>query len=602
MSRCFIYQPDFGAEYLGEGRTSFRLWAPEAQSVMLKLADREAQQMQADKEGWHELITAAHPGMPYRYLMDINGDGHSLSVPDPASRAQAGDVHDDSLVVDPSAFSWRHAGWTGRPWHESIIYELHVGACGGFAGVTKKLPGLAQLGITAVELMPIADFPGPRNWGYDGVLLFAPDNAYGTTDELKTLVDTAHGLNMMVFLDVVYNHFGPDGNYLGRYAPNFFRDDIATPWGQAINFRHPTVREFYIENALYWLCEYRFDGLRFDAVHEIHDADFMPALAKRLRFVMPQGRHVHLLLENDRNDVALLEAGFDAQWNDDGHHVLHLLLTGEAQGYYADYKEGAIHKLARCLSEGFVYQGEASTHRQGAVRGSPSGGLPSTAFVLFLQNHDQIGNRAYGERLTTLAHPQALRAAYALLLLSPQIPMLFMGEERGSEQPFLYFTSHGNEELAAAVCAGRRQEFKAFAEFAAPGAEAAIPDPGAEKTFHDSIVDETDNENAQAWLTLTRELLTLRQAYIAPRLKGARALTVKVLSDAALIARWRLGDGSTLTMALNLDAQAVAVDTEYSTYLLSGKRLYARSEAHQALAREQQLPGYAFLAAMKAAT
>src|SRR5262245_27377995 len=395
--------------------------------------------------------------------------------------------------------------------------------------------------------MPINDFPGGRNWGYDGVLSFAPDAAYGTPEELKSLVDAAHGLGLMVYLDVVYNHFGPDGNWLHAYASPFFRADRTTPWGNALDVRQPEVRRFFVENALYWLIEYRFDGLRFDAVHAIADrAPFLAELATGIRAGVDPGRHVHLVLENDANEAAPLEAGFEAQWNDDGHHALHVLLTGERDGYYADYADAPARRLARCLGEGFIYQGEPSAHRGGAARGESSVHLPPTAFVLFLQNHDQVGNRAFGDRLTTLTRPGALRAATALLLLSPQIPLLFMGEEVGSTRPFLFFTAH-NDELAAAVRDGRRREFAALAR-------RDLPDPNAAESFMRSCPEPAAAESADgaAWLALHRELLALRRREIAPRLPGARALGASAIGDAAVEARWRLADGGILMLAVNL--------------------------------------------------
>ncbi|HEY1856321.1 alpha-amylase family glycosyl hydrolase, partial [Acidocella sp.] len=348
------------------------------------------------------------------------------------------------LVTDLN-FRWRHADWRGLPWAETVIYELHVGAYGGFDGVTAQLPRLAALGVTAIELMPIADFPGRHNWGYDGVLPYAPAAAYGSPEALHTLIDTAHGLGLQVFLDVVYNHFGPDGNYLNVYAKSFFRADQQTLWGQAIDFRHPEVRDFFIGNALYWLRDYRFDGLRFDAVHAIGDSPFLLEMAETIRAALPD-RHIHLILENEDNDpdllhVAVEEQKFDAQWSDDWHHCAHVLLTREGEGYYEDFQSPA-QQMARCLAEGFAYQGDPAPHHGGEPRGRPSTHLPSTAFVICLQNHDQIGNRAFGERLRQLAHPAALRAAIALLLFTPQIPMIFMGEEFGETRPFLYFTDH----------------------------------------------------------------------------------------------------------------------------------------------------------------
>ncbi|EHP41034.1 glycosidase hydrolase [Cupriavidus basilensis OR16] len=414
----------------------FRLWAPDAaasgQRIRLEIAGMGPVPMCAaapgpdECQGWLEAIAPCCPGARYWFRLD---DGST--VPDPASRAQAIDIDGPSLVCDPHAYTWCHPYWHGRPWHEAIIYEMHVGLCGGYAGATRQLPRLAALGFTAVELMPLAEFPGARNWGYDGVLPFAPECSYGKPDDLRALVDCAHGLGMMVLLDVVYNHFGPEGNFLHQYASAFFRGDVRTPWGPAIDFRQPEVRRFFTENALYWLEDFRFDGLRLDAVHAIVDEGWLRELADEVRARHP-GRHVHLVLENDDNDASLLAAGFDAQWNDDGHHALHVLLTGERDGYYGDYARPAgearaddapatpaLAHLARVLAEGFAYQGEVSPTR-GIRRGQASAALAPTAFVLFLQNHDQTGNRALGERFTRLARPDALRAAVLLQLLGPR--------------------------------------------------------------------------------------------------------------------------------------------------------------------------------------
>src|SRR5215510_2682793 len=470
----------FGATLLAPDRTRFRLWAPAEQEVAVEIEGQSAAPMSRGEAGWFEVEAPCGAGARYRYRL-----GSGLAVPDPASRCQAEDVHGPSLVVDPRAFRWRHPDWRGRKWQETVLYELHAGALGGFAGVQATLPGLAALGVTAVELMPINDFPGRRNWGYDGVLPFAPDRAYGTPDELKALVDAAHAEGLMIFLDVVYNHFGPDGNYLGLYAPQFFRSDIATPWGAAIDFRRPEVRRFFTENALYWLMEYRFDGLRFDAVHAISEPDWLDEMAATVRRTVERGRHVHLVLENDGNAAGHLRCGFDAQWNDDAHHVLHTLLTGEADGYYTDYADRPADRLARCLAEGFAYQGEPSSYRNGRPRGSPSADLPPTAFVSFLQNHDQIGNRPFGDRLTQSVDPAALQAAIALQLLCPQIPLVFMGEEGASPAPFLFFTDHHGE-LAKAVRDGRRREFAEFKGFHDGEQAELIPDPNAPETFEAS--------------------------------------------------------------------------------------------------------------------
>ncbi len=508
--------------------------------------------MPSDGEGLRSVIAVGGAGAHYRIRI-----GDELRVPDPASRAQDGDIGDASLVVDPSAYKWRCKDWRGRPWEEAIFYELHAGLLGGFAGVEAQLGRIAGLGFTAVELMPVADFPGRRNWGYDGVLPFAPDRAYGTPDELKRLVDRAHELGLMMLLDVVYNHFGPDGNWLPEYAPQFFRSDRQTPWGGAIDFREPMVRRFFIENALYWIHEFRFDGLRLDAVHAMQDEEFLAELAGEVRASAHSWRHIHLVVENDDNDADLLRGGFNAQWNDDFHHALHVLLTGETEGYYADYAPDPTRALARALGEGFVYQGERSTHRGGA-RGTPSADLPPTAFVSFLQNHDQIGNRAFGERLTMLADPKALRAAIALQLLCPQIPLVFMGEEAGAREPFLYFTDH-KPELAEAVRNGRREEFAKFSEFADPAQRERIPDPNAPETFERSRPDFA-NTHAAEWNDFYRNLIRLRRELIVPRLKGACAERAEVLGEGAVLARWRLGDGASLTLATNLGSQPAAGD------------------------------------------
>ena len=541
MTERFAHTLPFGAE-LDRGVARFRLWAPSAEQVVLELAGR-THTMQAGREGWHMISVPAAVGDTYRYRLP---DG--MAFPDPASRAQAGDVHDPSLVVDPRAYAWQHGDWKGRPWHEAVVYELHPGAFGGFDGIRAQLPRLAELGVTVVELMPIADFPGAHNWGYDGVLPFAPDAAYGTPAQLKAMVDAAHGLGLMVMLDVVYNHFGPDGAYIHSFAKTFFREDKHTPWGAAIDFRRPQVREYFEQNALYWLMEYRFDGLRFDAVHAIADPGFLDEMAGFLRRSVEPGRHIHLVLEHEGNAARHLRVGpaapgFDAQWTDDVHHCLHVLLTNESEGYYEDF-DNPIHRLARCMAEGFAYQGEVSKH-SGEPRGEPSSHLPTTAFVICLQNHDQIGNRAMGERLTQLAEPRALRAATVLLLLSPFVPMIFMGEEVASTTPFLFFTSH-NEELAKLVREGRRAEFKHFAAFQDPARRENIPDPNAPSTFQASIPDFGGDSG------FMQKLLEVRRAHIVPGIPGCRSAGVEVLGRAALVARWRLGTGATLTIAINL--------------------------------------------------
>jgi malto-oligosyltrehalose trehalohydrolase len=537
----------------------FRLWAPAQETVSVAIEAGGLLPMRRSNDGWFEAVAPVPDGTRYRYRL---ADG--LMVPDPASTAQAPDVHDAS-VVETSTYQWRHPDWRGRPWTEAVLYEVHPGAAGGFRGIRDDLPRLKELGITAVELMPVNDFPGERNWGYDGVLPYAPDCSYGSRDDLKELVDTAHGLGLMMFLDVVYNHFGPDGNYLHAYAPQFFRDDLNTPWGPAIDFRRKEVRDYFTSNVMMWLTEFRFDGLRFDAVHAIQEQDWVREMAAVVRSTLDPQRHVHLVLEH-HNAASHLRAGVDAQWNDDAHNVLHVLLTDEAGGYYADYADDPAAKLALVLSEGWVYQGERSKYL-GAARGEPSADLPPYAHVLFLQNHDQIGNRAFGERLTSLASKQALEAAIVLQILCPQIPLLFMGEETASRTPFLFFTDH-HHDLADAVREGRRQEFAGFAEFADPEQRERIPDPNAPETFAASVPRPESTER----FALYQRLIALRLTEIIPRLAGTVSLGAKAIGPKAVSACWRMGDGSRLTIITNLGAEAVSVETP------AGRLLYATGQ------------------------
>lgn len=561
----------FGVERASPAALSFRLWAPAAQNVDLCLEngpETVSLPMRREADGWFSLTTEqARAGTLYRYRID--GGQH---VPDPASRFQPQDVHGPSQVVDPESWEWADVQWRGRPWEETVLYELHVGAFspeGNYAGVTRRLDELADLGVTAIELMPLSDFPGRRNWGYDGVLPYAPDSRYGTPEDLKVLVQSAHARGLMVFLDVVYNHFGPEGNYLHAYAPQFFTDRHHTPWGAAINFDGPgsrSVRDFFIHNALYWLEEYHFDGLRFDAVHAIVD-ESLPDILRAIAAAVARGpgasRQIHLVLENDHNaaqyltrDAAGQPRWFTAQWNDDIHHAFHVLGTGERGGYYEDYADQPARHLGRCLTEGFAYQGEPSRYRDGAARGEVARGLPATAFVAFLQNHDQIGNRALGERITGLAPEAAVRAVTAILLLAPSPPLLFMGQEWGASQPFLFFCDFGPE-LAAAVTAGRRQEFARFPEFSDENARARIPDPNDDQTFARSRLDHPRTEAAGRWRWFHRELLRLRAAAIVPRLRHAPAgeAAFEILGERALRAGWRLDGGARLSLLANLDAQ-----------------------------------------------
>jgi maltooligosyltrehalose trehalohydrolase len=565
----------FGAQVEAGQPTAFRLWAPAASDVELVLDpthDATRLPMDRDDGGWHRRFVAdAGAGTHYAFRID-----RDLTVPDPATRANPDGVHAASAVVDPAAYSWGDRQWRGRPWAEAVIYELHVGTFtrdGTFAGAATRLDYLADLGVTAVELMPVAAFPGTRNWGYDGVLPFAPAAAYGTPDDLKRLVDAAHQRNVMVLLDVVYNHFGPEGNYLHAYAPQFFNSRHRTPWGAAINFDGEgsrTVREFFIHNALYWLHEFHFDGLRIDAVHAIADdsrPDFVTELAMRVRESVDPDRHVHLVLENDRNQASYLRRDArgsvvlaSAQWNDDLHHSLHVIATGEGDGYYADYAAHPLAMLGQSLAEGFVFQGQPSPYRRGIPRGEPSTGLPPSAFVSFAQNHDQVGNRALGERLATLANAEALRALTACVLLSPQVPLLFMGEEYGAATPFLFFCDF-DADLARAVTQGRRGEFARFARFRDPLAREAIPDPNAEATFMSSKLDwgRASDAAGSAWVEFYRRCLDARRRYVVPLVPLlTSAGSARVADETLLMVVWRATDQRTLHLTANLGARVSA--------------------------------------------
>ncbi|GGC54582.1 malto-oligosyltrehalose trehalohydrolase [Chelatococcus reniformis] len=561
----------FGAELSDEG-VRFALWAPNAAKVEL-VVDGEAQEMTAAEQGWHRLASArAAAGSRYAFRIDDR-----LEVPDPASRFQPDDVHAASLVVDPRAYTWTDARWTGRPWSETVLYEVHVGTAtpeGTYAALMPKLAELKELGITAIELLPIGDFAGRRNWGYDGVLPFAPDSAYGGPEDLKRLVDHAHGLGLMMILDVVYNHFGPSGNYLHAYAESFFTDRHRTPWGAGINFDGATsgiVRDYFVHNALYWLEEYHFDGLRFDAVHAILDdgrPHFIDELANRIRDAI-RGRHVHLVLENDANQARWLERDdrarpvlHTAQWADDIHNAWHALLTGEAEGYYEDYADRPLERLSRALAEGFAYQGDPSAHKGGAARGEPSAHLPPTAFVAFLQNHDQVGNRAFGERLSRLVPEEKLALARAALLLGPQVPLLFMGEDWSASTPFQFFVDFADDPtLSDAVREGRRAEFAKFKAFSDPDARERVPDPTSEDTFHRSVLNwsEADQPAHRAVREDVRELLGLRQRHVEPLIaSGFRGSQQDLTVPDMLDVTWRF-DAGMLRLLANVGSFPITV-------------------------------------------
>ena len=505
--------------------------------------------------------------------------------PTPRRRFQPQDVHGPSEVVDPTAYRWRDDAWTGRPWNEVVLYELHIGTFtpeGTFRAAIDRLDHLVLVGINAVEVMPVGDFPGARNWGYDGVLPYAPDAVYGRPEDFKAFVEAAHDRGISVILDVIYNHFGPDGNYLSLYAPGSFTERHHTPWGIAVNYdgeHSGPVRDFAIHNALYWIEEYHLDGLRLDAVHAIIDdttPDLLHELSARARQAT-QDRPLHLILENEENDASRLERSdegrterYTAQWNDDMHHVLHVAASGEGDSYYADYL-GDTDKLGRALAQGFAFQGQMMRFR-GTRRGEPSGGLPPTAFVSFAQNHDQIGNRAFGDRLVAFSPPEAVRAVSAIYLLLPQVPMLFMGEEWGATTPFPFFCDFSGD-LADAIRDGRREEFRHSAAFRDEATRDSIPDPTAEATFLSAKL-AWDAVDADA-LARTRRLLAQRQAEVAPLVAriGAHAGSYEILGREAVTVRWRVEDGAELRLDANLKA-----DPQDGCSQLAGREFWREGE------------------------
>lgn len=562
MSAHVAHTLPWGTEITEDG-ARFRLWAPAQDSVSL-VSDRGAAiSMTKSAEGWFETRTDAVPvGGGYQFALQ---DG--MRVPDPAARAQVSDVHGFSRLVDPEAYEWQTPDWKGRPWQEAIIYELHTGTFsrdGTFDGVARDLDRLVDTGVTAIELLPVAQFGGNRGWGYDGVLLYAPHTAYGGPEGLKRLVDACHERGLMVLMDVVYNHFGPDGNYLGHYAPNFFDPRRNTPWGAAIAFDRLPVREFFVHNALYWLEEFRCDGLRFDAVDHIKDPaeeEVLAEIAREVRTRTPD-RHIHLTIEDDENSIRLFQfddAGsprlYDAEWNDDWHHAVHVILTGEKTGYYKDHIDDPVVRLARTMAEGYDYQGENSAFR-GKARGEPSAHLPPTVFINYVQNHDQTGNRAHGDRLVSLAPAEAVDAALTLLLLAPHIPMLFMGDEYGETKPFLFFTDFKGD-LAQAVVKGRRADFGSHESYTNAATGKDIPNPNALETFERSILAPADTPR----LDLVKQLLAARKTHVMPHMTsiGGHAGAVAAREGSAFTVSWDLNGGGALILTANLSDAPVTL-------------------------------------------
>jgi maltooligosyltrehalose trehalohydrolase len=521
------WQMQYGAMPLLDGGVQFRVWAPNVNTLAVNLAGAVFP-MVREGEDFHVHVPHALPGETYCFVLD-----DSRERPDPVSRSQPLGVHGPSEIIDPEAFHWTDQNWKGLDLENYILYELHTGTFtpeGSFQGVITKIPYLKDLGITAIELMPVAEFPGRRNWGYDGVDLFAPQSSYGGPGALKKLVNACHNAGLAVVLDVVYNHVGPEGNYLAEFGP-YFTDHYRSPWGQAVNFDGPgsdSVRQFFIDNALYWLSEYHIDALRLDAIHCIYDfgaRHFLAELADRFhQQAALLGRQGWLIAESDLNDVRVVQPrssggyGLDAQWNDEFHHALISYLTGAKRGFLGAF--GKLADIQKALTDGFVYDGSYSPHRRRRF-GSSSKDLPGNKFVVFLQNHDQIANTNQGTRLSQLVSPDLLQAAVALLLCSPYVPLLFMGEEFADTAPFLYFTSHLNPSLANLVTEGRRREYGEFA------VSAEFFDPQAADTFEKSRINwpALDNEI----FAFYRQLIALRKAW--PCLSNCRKDLTRVEID-----------------------------------------------------------------------
>ncbi|MGY5957142.1 malto-oligosyltrehalose trehalohydrolase [Kosakonia sp. BK9b] len=554
------FSKSWGAEYVAGGSVRFRVWASGQQHVSVVLPSG-THPMQRSENGWFDLtVDNVAAGTEYQFMLE---DGTTIA--DPASRAQSSDVNGPSVVVDPEHYRWQHAHWQGRPWEASVIYELHIGTFtpqGTFRSAIAKLPYLAELGITMIEVMPVSQFGGNRGWGYDGVLLYAPHSAYGTPDDFKAFIDAAHGYGLSVVLDIVLNHFGPEGNYLPTLSPDFFHPERHTPWGAGIAYDVDAVRRYIVEAPLYWLTEFHLDGLRFDAIDQIQDSAQPPVLeeiARRIRQHITD-RPVHLTTEDCRNIIDLHPRApdgsvplFTAEWNDDVHNAAHVMATGETHAYYQDFADQPEVWLARALSGGFAFQGEVAPSN-GKSRGVDSRNQPPVAFVDFIQNHDQTGNRAQGDRLITLAGEARTRVLLAALLFSPHIPLLFMGEEYGETRPFLFFTDfHGD--LARAVREGRAKEFQGHAGHS----DEAVPDPNALDTFTRSQLDweKLHQPVGHDWLTRTREWLALRQQYVVPLLASAQGQSGDVLATAPgyVAVRWRFPQG-TLSLAFNIGETA----------------------------------------------
>ena len=572
-----------GATHLQGNNCRFVLWAPLAETVDVRILDEHDPttptgaiaggkpkggrliRLQRTDKGYHEGIAEGiRPGARYVYCLDGN-----KARPDPASRFQPEGVHEASQIIDPRAFQWKDASWLGLLLEDYVIYEVHVGTYtteGTFDTIIPYLDGLKELGVTALELMPVAQFPGSRNWGYDGVYPFAVQNSYGGPEGLRRLVNACHERELAVVLDVVYNHLGPEGNYLADFGP-YFTDQYRSLWGQALNFDGPESDEvvrFFTENALYWLRDFHIDALRLDAIHGIVDCNaqpFLRLLAQAVsEFAEQSGRKMYLMAESDLNDVRYIQPaesggyGLDAQWSDDFHHAIHALLTGEQSGYYLDF--GGIEHLGKALEEGFVYSGQYSGYRR-RRHGNSSRQIPARQFVVFAQNHDQVGNRIFGDRLNTLVSFEASKLAAGMVILSPYIPLLFMGEEWGETAPFQYFTSHSDAALIEAVRRGRRDEFAAFRWKGEP------PDPQDKATFLRCTLDHSliQSEPHRTLHEFYQELIRLRKSLRAFSRLSKEQMEVRVFEKEKVlqVRRWYEGDEALIAANFSDEPRAIVM-------------------------------------------
>jgi malto-oligosyltrehalose trehalohydrolase len=584
---------NFGTKFLENNYIEFKFWATDCKKINLCIKNQDGSEftlpMDYKGDNWFVLVTdKAKVGSKYLFQLDTG-----MFVPDPAARFQAEDVHGASIVVNPDNFNWGDdSNFVAKKWHETVVYEIHTGTFsneGTFAGVKKKLDYLVDLGVTAIEIMPVADFPGKRNWGYDGVLIYAPDNTYGTPEDLKDLIKAAHQKGLSVMLDVVYNHLGPEGNYFYVYSKShFFDKNTKNAWGDAINFGNKNVRDFFVQNALYWLEEYHFDGIRFDAVHGIKQ-DFRDFLLDEIFNQVKQkiNREVYLVLENDDNQAKYLNR-YNAQWVDDFHHSAYSLVASEKESYYVDFSNNPAALFARTIAEGFAYQGEKSIFRGGMPRGEDSKGLPVSCFQTYLQNHDIVANRIFSRRIHEIIDKEALNALNCINLLNPSVPLLFMGEEFSSKSPFYFFCDF-EEQLNLSVKEGRLQEFSGFSEFFNQALLEKIPCVTTEQAFLDSKLDWDFDLQKDETLKKYKEFLLIRKKHIIPLIPEIIKSQVKyeMIGDSAFSVTWATKSGKTLELLTNLGEEKLNYNYKEASLIAE-----SRQGSNKSLQKDNILEAY----------